>query len=197
MLFIFWYILMAKTSKKTIEKPTKKTTKKAKVHTTEAMVDEKVSAFVDAWLMKKILNNETMKSILNSDIMESMRRSLKPHFVMLMKILGILAMIFGVLGTIALLGVGGLGALFWGSWSVIFLFSVVLWLMSTLLAVLWWRGMFKMKKWLPFVYTITLFVTIVLLVIDILWWGSANYLSLIVSLIFWFIILKHRDMFVK
>lgn len=157
-----------------------------------------MNKFLEKWLVKKIVKNDLMKQILNSSFMESIDKSLDPSWKTVMQILWVLAIIFGVLGFFTLLGVWGIGALLGGVFSITFLLFILLWLIWSLLAVIWWRGMFKMKKWLPCIYTLSVFVTILSILVSAAGrGGSINYLSLIITLFFWFIVLRKRKTFVN
>jgi hypothetical protein len=79
-----------------------------------------------------------MKKILASEIMQSINKSIKPHFENIMKVLWVLAIIVWVFGVLALLWAGGLGAAFGGSLGLLFIVSLILWLVSSLLSIVWW-----------------------------------------------------------
>ena len=169
---------------------------------TEKVLDEKMNKFLEKWLVKKIVKNDLMKQILHSSFMESIDKSLDSSWKTIMQVLWVLAIIFGVFGfftlLFTLLSVWGLGALLGGVFSITYLLVLLLWLILSLLAVIWWWGMFKMKKWLPFVYTLSFFVTILSTLVSAAGrGGSINYLSLIITIFFWFIILKKRKTFTK
>jgi len=63
----------------------------------EQQLDAHLNKLASKGFVEKVVNNSVISSILNSSSFESVNKSIRPHIGTIMTVLGVLAIIFGIL----------------------------------------------------------------------------------------------------
>ena len=168
----------------------------------ENKMDEKINKFAAGWLVENVANNSVVKSILDSHTFESMNKSISEHFDTIMKVIAVLAIISGAMWVLWFLG--WLGMIFW-TFGGKMMILLLLWLVGSLIALAEWFGIFKQKKWVPFLILVWFAWNIVSMILSAwIWSGTymvgyrwSYWLTIILSIIVILFVLKNRGYFSK
>ncbi len=166
----------------------------------QQQIDSHLNKLTSHGFVEKVVNNSVVSGILNSSSFESVNKTIRPHMGTIMTVLGVLAIIAGILwllGIIAMLGTL-FGWVFAWAFLIIFLFSLI----GVLFTLFQGYGMVTKKRWFPSLMLVAFGWSILSLILQELFrWGmvgyrSGNYLfMLIISLIVMLFVLKNRDIF--
>ena len=169
-----------------------------KMEKAEKEADKKVNELVNkAAFIDKLLNASWIKEILKLSFIESANKRVRKNLELICKILWWIILIWWIIYTIFAI-IAFVRWLIWlFSWNIgIFLLSLIA-LASAILIIMLWRGLIKMKKWLPAALVAIIAVDLVLFVLSIFLWESFGFclLEIIFYFVFILFVLKNKDLF--